>query len=1766
MPSKTYLHVDLDAFFASVEVLDNPELKGKPLIVGGLPGERRSVVSTCSYEARKFGVHSAMPINRAYELCPTAVFVHGRMERYHELSQKVMSIFYEFSPDVMQMSIDEAFIDITGTELLFGDPVTLAKTLKKKVFEQTGLTVSVGIASNRYVAKIASGLKKPDGLCYIPTGDEEKFMLSLPLDKLWGIGTKSRERLNACGIFTIPEIHAISETALKELFGEASGTFLYKSVRGMDVEHFGDETKSRSMSAERTFCFDLTDIYAIETELLHLSYDVMFRVLKSKVNSRTVCLKIRYEDFTTVTVTESGTRIVSSIEDLFERTCRLFHKKYERGRGIRLLGLGLQNVSDGLESSQGELFDFGEKRQRSVEKAVLKLHQKSPGTRLKKARQFITSSVAFLFMLLSFQAPLSAQTVEFEVEGSWESVLSSETTIVLGQASPVLSIKPPVFSQKADLNAWFMYDDHWYFDASVSTDSDRNVVAAGYEGDGIVRELRIGNDIGTDSMSPGIRVRLQSDKWDASARIHLDTTQVHSKTWQGSTELISSPVPLSSFKSGFLFAVPDQTAASCITGLFVEDTDGRWSDGSGRTYRRLSADEYLIMPVKGLIYLETPAKGAVIAAVSERTAIEEPLSSFLKDTADWFGSRSEESMYYMMGLSCADENAGPSSAETAPLFTSLNAGTDSLTGLYLLKPGTFSPFQVSSLYAVSVSENASFSISDTSLQASQTTSILPDDSETLIQLFSNDATSHAFSEAAVRFPAARTYPEIYLPSKGITGFTGPDITVMTTEHSEAFIIGSSAIESTIQVLKNGMPVPAIYDSTTGTVTLSSSYSGNDTITILWNEYSSQSENMLLTMSAVFHAAPTPFFTTAASINAGLSFDSATKKLSSSPETDPSVTASLEADWRRTFGNFTLSASNIVSAKALLPSDSQKTPLFTASGSGNEAVWLLDDAKESDEVPILTTRPSDSSAALPVLSENGKADSFAVESQKRRGTSGYVWKISGSLPRNSGSGKNWYAVDIPLSSGAAVLPSAHEFSLSMTDRKQSSSNYDVYLKLGSQTWLISSGSSSSGADVIKPFVLMDGDTQTVRIRLTDSDRMKLEAGTDMTLIIVNNDTSTDTEVSIELSGSSTALGGITYGLRTENESGFPSAIPVSITETSLPSPAPEGGWFQGNSTPKAACFSWKTTDAVTGDTIVIERNVPTVSLSRYRKASILLYVPDTITTDSLNINLMKLTESGYAASDTFSVTATELAASRNGWLTITKDIDTDDTISRIQIVLDACPSSGSGEAVIYIGGVFLFESETSVTVSDEASASVRWSRDELSAEIAANTTGKRTSAHASFSSPWLSVSGHGAFDIQKTRFLSGEYSASTGPSLLTGVISLSENYRLNRDTDNEYRKDSASLSLVPIHIPFIITANLEKNRTADLITAENSLSAESKYTAGETAITLSLKQKDASSVSFSYSGTPDAQRRTESASFTQKFYLFNNAFAPSIAVSFNNTKLADKVESTGSLIHTVTLPFTILSNRFSFSLARINSREYTPQTTVSSFTDDIHAYVFSFRHDPASLKEGNTCTTTGTISWARPLRADLFDLILPNSATVSAGRTISTAGKNVFDRKTGSIQLSFTAFNCFGSASSTGLFSWYDQDEFQYSVRLSEGTDGIKTDLSGYGTLYCEDDAEFTSFYSGSFSDNDTYTHTFQFSWNRPALLFEKNAHRITTGSFGMRKDKSIKDAVSNAGISHKAIIDISDIFSLTGAAGLSADIRNITTLTMTLSLGGKLQF
>ena len=385
-----FVHADLDAFFASVEQLYHPEYRGKPLIIGGLPTDKRSVVSTASYEARKYGIHSAMPLVQALKLCPHGIFIRGDMKLYQEKSAQVMAIFREFSPDVIQLSIDEAFIDLTGTEKLFGDPKDTASRIKQRVIEETGLTVSIGLASTMYLAKIASDFHKPNGFTFIPEGAEEEFMLELPLKKVWGIGEKTLQRLNNAGFSTTRSIHERSENLLVSIFGNSTGTFLYDAVRGGNGITFGEKPKSRSVSSENTFSHDLTTPFVIENALLELSEYVMYRMRTLGLKSRTVGLKIRYEDFTTVSIQSTMETHFKTSESLWEEAVRLFHKKADPNRGIRLLGVSLQNVVDSSEETQGQLFDFGETKKSKVEEAIFRMQKKNPDLKINRARSIVS--------------------------------------------------------------------------------------------------------------------------------------------------------------------------------------------------------------------------------------------------------------------------------------------------------------------------------------------------------------------------------------------------------------------------------------------------------------------------------------------------------------------------------------------------------------------------------------------------------------------------------------------------------------------------------------------------------------------------------------------------------------------------------------------------------------------------------------------------------------------------------------------------------------------------------------------------------------------------------------------------------------------------------------------------------------------------------------------------------------------------------------------------------------------------------------------------------------------------------------------------------------------------------------------------------------------------------------------------------------------------------------------------------------------------------
>ena len=376
-----FFHIDLDAFFASVEILDHPEYKGKPLIIG-TPGPRH-VASTCSYEARKYGVHSAMPMTTALKLCPDALCVRGRMERYSEKSHEVMSIIRSFAPGFLQVSVDEAFLDLTGMERIYPLPGKAARALKEMILSQTGLTASIGVASSRFIAKLASDYRKPDGLTIVPPGKEEAFVDKVGLGKLWGIGDSTLSALRRRGITTASALRSYPQEDLRRMFGEKSGEYLYKAARGIDPGIYSREAKSRSISTERTFYPDVRDMDAIETYLLEMAEEVMFRALEEKKVPRTVSVKIRYGDFSTITVQDTPQHGIYSSADVYAISKELLSSRY-KGEGIRLLGIALQGVYDGEEIAQGEFFMEKEKKERELEKTILTLGRK--GSKLVRAR------------------------------------------------------------------------------------------------------------------------------------------------------------------------------------------------------------------------------------------------------------------------------------------------------------------------------------------------------------------------------------------------------------------------------------------------------------------------------------------------------------------------------------------------------------------------------------------------------------------------------------------------------------------------------------------------------------------------------------------------------------------------------------------------------------------------------------------------------------------------------------------------------------------------------------------------------------------------------------------------------------------------------------------------------------------------------------------------------------------------------------------------------------------------------------------------------------------------------------------------------------------------------------------------------------------------------------------------------------------------------------------------------------------------------------
>lgn len=871
-----YLHVDLDAFFASVEQLDNPSYKGKPVIVGGLPEDRRSVVSTASYEARKFGVHSAMPIFQAVKLCPNGIFVRGRMHRYAELSSQIMNIFREFSPDVQQMSIDEAFIDITGTEKLFGRPEETALKIKEKVFAETGLTVSIGLASTKYLAKIASSYKKPDGFFFIKPGTEQDFMLSLPLNKVWGLGEKSLEVLHNHGINSTKQIFNMSKETLELIFGKSMSTFLYNTVHGFEAETFSTKHKSHSISAETTFAYDITDSYTAQTEILQLAQGVMFRLLKEGGYSKTAFIKIRYDDFTTVSAQQTVDSNIKTIDTFFEILKKLFEKKYNQGQGIRLLGVGFENIEKTEHSDQLTLFEDIDKKKNKVEKAILELSKKHPEIKIQKARTLKNKALIlflFLFFNLFFTKNIFAEdsifseieedeNVELDVSGFWLGEISTSAYATFSEDdAPTISDVTPVFTQKVDLAAHLLLNKHFFFNGEFSDEFHDSLLETGYVGEDFVKEIKFANkginfpanystiengyfSYSGNNFSPGVEGHFSnsSEKIFIDFMADYENAKTVSKTFYGMNEVQETFLTPDQFLYGteFLFPEGTQTHLTDIKDIYVESVYGSYVDKDGTKFTKLDSSQFFIfVNERKILFSPDAMTGKIENKIPEIliTFFSQSAPSEIQTLAGNYNS--EDSFLGKIQKQFKDD------VHLEDFAYELQTEINGDNAIKIQSSKGFSPFLCCNNY-VSKEDARIFVINQKSKQEISSyesdslykeNSYLDQDFFRNLRFYSSITNKEFYNSDCPQFPFAKEVPEIYLSKKFESDLL---ICIQYLTRVQNFSIGNEATPDSVKVFINGVQDNfTTYSKESGIVTVSKAVSETDKIYITYSQDSEE---------------------------------------------------------------------------------------------------------------------------------------------------------------------------------------------------------------------------------------------------------------------------------------------------------------------------------------------------------------------------------------------------------------------------------------------------------------------------------------------------------------------------------------------------------------------------------------------------------------------------------------------------------------------------------------------------------------------------------------------------------------------------------------------------------------------------------------------------------------------------------------------------------------------------------------------------------------
>ena len=387
MTQRAILHIDMDAFYAAIEQRDNPELKGKPVIIGGKVG--RGVVSTASYEARKYGVRSAMSIAEAVRRCPDGIYIPPNLDKYRAVSEQIMNIFHRYTPDVEAISLDEAFIDVTGSQKLFGSAAQIGHKIKQDIYEELQLTASVGLAYNKFLAKLASDLDKPDGFYIVTEADLKDKIWPLSIRRMMGVGTKTADLLEKMGVKTIGQLARMDVGLLEHILGKA-GIQMYELANGIDHRQVESVREAKSFGRETTFPHDIEDQYMLETVLFTLTDDVCHSLRTHEVKGRTVTIKIRYPDFKSITRAITLEQYTSSFEPIYDAVKRLMTQNYKNGTPVRLIGVTVSNLK--LETEileQQDLFTDQKnvKKVIALNKVMDNINEKYGGDTLHRARK-----------------------------------------------------------------------------------------------------------------------------------------------------------------------------------------------------------------------------------------------------------------------------------------------------------------------------------------------------------------------------------------------------------------------------------------------------------------------------------------------------------------------------------------------------------------------------------------------------------------------------------------------------------------------------------------------------------------------------------------------------------------------------------------------------------------------------------------------------------------------------------------------------------------------------------------------------------------------------------------------------------------------------------------------------------------------------------------------------------------------------------------------------------------------------------------------------------------------------------------------------------------------------------------------------------------------------------------------------------------------------------------------------------------------------------